>query len=126
MSVPSLLAYSSQLRLKAATRQVVGLASLARSRAISSRANHAMVVDPEAGEIYVVNQSTGDRMEQIARVPPGISIEVEVGGEPAVEPQVVFRPTGSLEGRTTTVVLGNSDRIHTVTVTGTTGAVSVE
>jgi Tfp pilus assembly protein FimT len=126
MSVPSLLSYSGQLRLKAATRQVVSLASLARSKAISSRENHALVVDQDAGEVYVVNQRSGERLEQVARMPRGLTIEVEIGGAAAPEPQVVFRPTGSLDGRTTALVLSMHERSHSVTVTGATGALAVD
>ncbi len=126
MSVPGLTHYATQLRLKAATRQVVGLVSLARSLAISSRQNHAVVVDPERGEVSVVNVVSGERLEQMVRLPSGVTVDVQVGGKSAPETQVVFRPTGSLEGRTTTLVLANKETSQVVTITGTTGALSVQ
>lgn len=126
LSVPSISSYGAQLRLKAATRQVVGLLSLARSLAISSRENHAVVVDQEHREVGIVNLGSGERLEQVVRLPKEVTVDVQAGGEPAAEPQVVFRPTGALEGRTLTLVLADRDRSHTVTVTGTTGAVSVQ
>ena len=127
ISVPALTRYATQLRLKAATRQVVGLISLARSLAISSRQNHAVVVDQEHGEISIVNAVSGERLEQLVRrLPSGVTVDVQVGGKSAPEPQIVFRPTGSLEGRTTTLVLANKERSQAVTITGTTGALSVQ
>ncbi|OGX28805.1 MAG: hypothetical protein A3B78_00560 [Omnitrophica WOR_2 bacterium RIFCSPHIGHO2_02_FULL_67_20] len=126
MSVPALTHYATQLRLQAATRQVVGLVSLARSLAIGSRQNHAVVVDPERGEVSVVNLVSGERLEQVARLPSGVTVDVQVGGESAPETRVIFRPTGSLEGRTTALVLANKEKSQTVTITGATGAVSVQ
>ena len=126
MSVPALTHYASQLRLKAATREVTGLVSLARSLAIGSRQNHAVVIDAERGEVSVMNVDSGERLEHAAHLPSGVTIDVQVGGESAPESQVVFRPTGSLEGRTTTLVLANKERSQSVTITGTTGAVSVQ
>ena len=126
MSVPPLTHYASQFRLKAVTREVAGLVSLARSLAISSRQNHAVVVDPERGEISIVNLASGERLEHVARLPTGVTVDVEVGGESAPESRIVFRPTGSLEGRTTTLVLANKEKSQRVTITGTTGSMSVQ
>ena len=126
ISLPAMGHYASQLRLKAATRQVIGLVSLARSLAISSRQNHAVVIDQERGEISILNVASGEPLEQVAHLPSGVTVDVRVGGESAPESQVVFRPSGSLDGRTTTLVLANQERSQSVTITGTTGAVSVQ
>ena len=45
IGVPGLVAYARQARLRATARQVVGLVSLARSSAISSRQEQAVVFD---------------------------------------------------------------------------------
>ena len=126
ISVPGLTRYAGQLRLKSTTRQMVGLVSLARSLAISSRQNHAVVVDLDQREVAVLNLASGEPLERVLRLPSGVTVEVDVGGEPAPEPRIVFRPTGGLEGRTTTLVLADRGRSNTITVTGTTGAVSVQ
>jgi prepilin-type N-terminal cleavage/methylation domain-containing protein len=126
ISVPSLTTYSSQLRLKAATRQIVGLLSLARSKAIGSRENHAVMVDQERREVSIVDLSTGEPMEQIVRLPKEVTVDVQAGGQSAAEPQVVFRPTGALEGRTMQLIVTGRDQAHTITITGTTGSVTVE
>ena len=125
MSVPALAGYAKQLRLKTTTRQVVGLLSLARSLAISSRENHAVVIDPERRKISVVNMASGEALEQVVRLPPSVTVDVQMGDHPSPG-RVVFRPTGSLEGRTVWLILADRERHQTVTVTGTTGAVSVQ
>ena len=85
-----------------------------------------MVFDDEEHEIRVVNLESGKANEQKLRLPRGIVLEVRVGGEPAAIPQVVFRPTGGLQGRTTILALSNGEREMEVQVTGVTGSVSVE
>ena len=126
MSVPALSTYTKQVRLKTAIRQVVGVVSLARSLAISSHEEHALVVDAEHQEIRIVNLVSGEPLEHVVRLPSSVSVAVQVGGQEAPEPKVVFRPTGSLAGRTTSIILTDHQRQHTITVSGVTGAVSVE
>ena len=125
ISVPPLARYAKQIRLKAATREVVGLLSLARSLAISSHEDHAVVIDSEDQQLRVVNVSSGEALEQTVRFPSSVSIAVEVAGEPSAENQLVFRPSGSLASRTTSLVLADGQHRHVITVTGTTGAITV-
>ena len=49
MGLPAITRYTRQMRLKATTRQLVGLISLARSTAISAHEDHAVVIDQGAG-----------------------------------------------------------------------------
>jgi Tfp pilus assembly protein FimT len=126
LSVPGLASYSKQVRLKTTIRQVVGLVSLARSLAISSHEDHAVIVDPEHQEIRVLRVASGESLEQTVRVPSSVTLEVQVGGEPAAETQLVFRPTGSLAGRSVSLVLSDREKQHTITVAAATGAISVE
>ena len=126
ITLPTMSGYVQRVRLKAATRQVVGLVSLARSYAISSGADHVVVIDEERKELRVVNQASGETLEHVVHLPSSVSVALEQGGEPAAQAQFVFRPTGALEGRTVSLVLEDHDRRHTVTVMGTTGAVSVQ
>ena len=126
MSVPALSGYSRQLRLKTATRELVGLLSLARSKAIGGHAEYAVVINPESRQVSVMDVASGETLEQMVRLPSSVTLDVQVGGESAPETQLVFRPTGSLSGRTTTLVLADHERQHTITVVGATGAISVD
>ena len=126
LSVPALSRYAAHMRLTAATRQVTGLVSFARSMAIGSHEEQAVVVDPERGRISVVTVSSGQTFERMVHLPSSVSVEILVAGQPATETQLVFRPTGSLIGRTVSLVLADHRTQHTITVTGTTGAVSVQ
>lgn len=126
IGVPALLNYGQQVRLKTTARQLMGLILFARQRAIASRAEHAVVVDLEARKVTVVDLGSGEVQEQRLDLPSSISIDVQVGGESMQEPQLVFRPTGSMKGRTTTVVLANTERQHTITALAATGAVFIE
>ena len=126
MGVPALTRFANQMRLTATTRQLVGLLSLARSLAISSHEEHAVVVDAEHQEARVIKVASGEALEQVVRLPSAVTVEVRVGGAPATPSQIVFRPTGSLSSRTMSLMLSDQDRHQTITVTGVTGAVSVQ
>lgn len=126
ISLPRLTGLTQQLRLKAATRQIVGLLSLARSLAISSREDHAVVIDQERGTLSVVNLASNEPLERVVRLPSTVTIDVRVGGQSSQEARVTFRPSGSLTGRTVELVLADRARTHTITVTGTTGSVFVQ
>jgi len=126
IGVPALTGYAKQVRLKTATRQIVGLVSLARNMAISTRTEHAVVIDAEQGQVRVVNLTSGEALEQIVRLPTSVSVEMEVGGEPVKPTQFTFRPSGSLAGRSVSLVLADGQKEQAVVVTGTTGAVAVQ
>jgi hypothetical protein len=74
----------------------------------------------------VVNTVSGEALDRVVRFPPSMDVELEVGGEAASEDRLVFRPTGSLAGRTTSVVITDGDRRHAILVTGSTGSVVLE
>ena len=126
ISVPGLAGYAKQLRLKTATRQTIGLLSLARSLAISSRTDHTVVVNPEQGTIQIINEATGEPLEQAVRLPSSVSVELESGGEPSTDLSFTFRPSGALTGRTVLLHLVDRDKRHTIQVTGVTGGASVQ
>ena len=123
MSVPGLAGYAQRVRLKAALRQVVGLVSTARSLAIGSRDPHAVIVDAEGRTLRVVNLVSGEALEQVVRLPSSVTVTLEMVGEPVTQTQIVFRPTGALEGRSVSLVLEDRGRRHVVAVAATTGAV---
>ena len=126
IAIPGLGGYVQHLRLKTTTRQVVGLIALARSTAISAHEAQAIVVDPEEREIRVVAVSSGEALEQRVRLPKSVTAELQIGGVPSTELQFVFRPSGSLTGRSVSLVLADEQDSQQITVTGVTGAVAVQ
>ncbi len=126
MSLPALTRYATQVRLQTTTREIVGLISLARSLAISAHEDHAVVVDEDRRQIYILKRSSGEALEHVVHLPSSMTVEVQVGGAPAPEAQLVFRPSGSLTGRTTSFLVTARNHHHTITVTGATGAVSIQ
>lgn len=126
ISVPGLTGYAKRLRVKTAARQVLGLLSLARSLAISSHEDHAVIIDIERGELHVVNAVSGQPLEQVVRLPNSVALEMQTGGQPSQESQVVFHPTGSLAGRTVALILADHEDRHTITVSGVTGSISLQ
>ncbi len=126
ISVPGFSGYAQQLRLKTAIRQTMGLLSLARSTAISSRTDHTVAFDAERQELTMTNVASGEVAERVVKLPPTVTLEFQMGGEAAPEPKLTFRSTGSLTGRTTSLVLSDKEHQHTISVTGATGAVTVQ
>ncbi len=126
ISVPSLTGFTQRTRLKAATRQIVGLLSLARSKAIGAHANHAVVVDQARGELRVTNLATEETLEQVVRLPRAITVALQVGGAPSSETRVVFQPTGSLLGPSVRLLVADRNKEHAILVTSITGSVTIE
>ncbi len=126
MSLPALSNYGKQMRLKAATREVVGLLSLTRSLAISSREECAVLIDRERRRLGVMKLASGETLERAVQLPTSVSLEVQIGGEPSDQTQLVFRPTGALSGRTVALILADRDQQSRITVTGVTGSVTVQ
>ena len=125
-TVPALTHYAARLHVKTAVRQVTGLASYARSLAISTREEHALVVDPSHGTLSIVNLVSGEPLEKVVRLPSNVTVTLTVGGQPSEKLRVVFRPTGSLSGRTAILTLADKERQYTITISGPTGAVSIQ
>lgn len=125
LGVPGLVAYAKQARLRATTRQVVGLVSLARSTAISSRQALTVVVDAD-GEELRLEDAAGEALETKVRLPQGLDIRLLVGGETPAEAAFTFRSNGALTGRPVALTLSHAGQERTVTVTAATGAIAVE
>lgn len=126
VGVPGFVRYANSMRLRSTTRQFVGLASLARSKAIGSRAEHAVVINVQEGVVRVVNLVSGEDLEQVVKIPNTLQLEMQIGGEAVAETRFVFRPSGSLQGRTVVIILDDGTKKHIVTVTSATGTVVVE
>ena len=126
MGLPAMTRYAKQMRLNAATRQLVGLISLARSTAISAHEGHAVVIDQSQGRVQIVNTATGQSLEHVVRLPSFLTVQMLVGGQPAAESQFTFRSTGALLGRSVALTLTDQQKSQTISVTSSTGAVTVQ
>jgi len=128
ISVPSMVGYAKQARLKGATREVVGLLSLARSSAISSRAPKTVVVEPDERQL-LLETGEGEEPSRVVKLSSIIDVAVKLQGEAedAAGPwRLVFQPTGALAGRSASLTLSNGANTQTITVTSTTGAIFVQ
>ncbi len=127
MSVPALSQYTARTRLKTAVRQLVGVISLARSLSVGSQEGHAVVIDTQKGRASITNLATGETLEDHQlQLPSSVHLALKVAGQEAKNPQIAFRPNGSLNGRTAEIAVSESDKQMVITVTGSTGAISVQ
>ncbi len=125
MGVPAFGAYAKQARMKATTRQLIGLISLARSSAVGSREEHAVVIDPEQRDVRVVAVASGTALEHVVRLPSTVALSVEQGGEPSEELQFVFRSSGALTGQSVILWLTQGQARQAIQVSAATGAIVV-
>ena len=125
-SMPALTRQASSVRLQATTRELVGLLSLARSLAISAHEDHAVVLDDAKRQLTIVNQASGEALEHVVHLPSSVTVELQVGGQPAAGTSVVFTPSGALSGRSASLIVADHQKRRTITVTGITGAVIVQ
>lgn len=127
VSVPALTQYAQQVRLKTSTREVVGLLSLARSLAISSRKAKTVLVDPHLRELSIVETMTQGEPKKVTLVSSvGLVVQTQGASSQSGPIQVIFSPAGALSGGSVSLVLSSGTKMHTVTVTGATGAILVQ
>jgi len=125
-SVPAMSSYARQVRLKAATREVMGLLSLARSLAISSRQARTVLVDPQRQELLI--EETLDQGEpRIVRLSSSVEVVIETQDQSQTTGvfRIVFQPSGALAGRSVQLLLSTGNRTQTITVTSPTGAIAL-
>ena len=126
-SVPALSSYARQVRLRATTRETVGLLSLARSLAISSRSPRTVLVDPESRKL-VIEETLEQAEVRLVRLPSSVVMTVQMQGQDGPSSgatRLVFQPSGTLAGRSVSLIFSNGNRTQTVTVTAMTSAISV-
>ena len=127
MSVPAMTRYSGQARLKTTVRQMAGFLSLARSLSIGSQSGHTVLADTEHRRMTVTDNTSGEVLEQQLRLPQGMDVTLESGGETLTPAEIAFQPSGSLRsGRAVSVILKDGQKRATITISGITGAVTVE
>ena len=129
MSIPSVTGYATQFRLKAAVRETVGLCSLARSSAIGSRAARTITIDTDSRTLTLEPASDREEPRRV-KLGKGVDVALESSGGTMQQSEgsasVVFQPSGSLGGRSVSILLSNGRKDQRVRITGATGAISVE
>ena len=76
-SLPALSHYAGQVRLKTTARELMGLFSLARSSAITSRASRTIRIDPGEGEA-VIQETLEEAEPRRVRLHSSVRVEVQV------------------------------------------------
>ena len=126
-SVPAMTEYAKKARLEGATRQIAGLVSLARAMAISAHAQRTVLIDFDERELSI--EETLDRDEpRRVRLPAAVEIEVESQeSEQQSGPyRLVFQPSGSLAGRSATLLVSTNNRTRTIQILAATGAMLID
>ncbi|MBI3324182.1 MAG: hypothetical protein HYZ92_02775 [Candidatus Omnitrophica bacterium] len=126
-SLPALSDYANKARLQGATRQVVGLVSLARAMAISAHAERTVLIDPQEHELVIEETLDEDEPRRV-HLPSSVTVDVETSGstEEAGSYRLIFQPTGSLSGRSATVWLSSDKRTQSITILAATGALLID
>lgn len=126
VSLPSLTSYTQSFRIKTATREVVGLLSLARSLAISSRKPRTITFEPEERRL-VLEPITDTEEPREVRLAKGVDIAADIGGAEADEGwTITFQPSGSLAHRAVTLRLSNNQKEQAIFIAAATGAVMIQ
>ena len=127
MSVPAFAHYGQQMRLKTATRELVGLLSLARSSAISARATRTVRIDGATREA-VIEETLQAAEPEVVHLPTTLTVTIQMKGqaEPSGEGLVIFKPSGALTGGSVTITLASEAKQQMILVSGPTGAVTLQ
>ncbi len=125
MSVPAFARYSQQVRLKTATREVMGLLSFARQSAISARKEKTILIDADRHELSI-EESLDEAEPRIIRLPDSVAIDVHIPDTDGSSPwRFTFQPSGALGGRSVSLTLGSQGRSQTITITAITGSIAI-
>ena len=127
MSIPAATRYAGRMRLGAATREVMGLLSLARSSAISSRLPQTVLVDVEAGRLSIEDSPDAAVQTKAVTLASSVTIRLTTSDGRSLEPPVrlTFQPNGSLAGRSVEITLSDPSRAQTISIAAPTGAIIV-
>jgi len=129
ISVPFTSSFGKGLRIKTASRAIVGVMYVAKSNAAALRKNYSVVFDVKKSQ-YWIEDETGRIYEKKYLLPPTIKFEIK--GDNEADPvkfendRIVFSPSGSIEGDSGSVTLTDkqgSSRI--ISVTEATGKITI-
>jgi hypothetical protein len=106
---------------------VAGLVSLARTMAISAHAQRTVLIDFDERELIIEETLDHDEPRRI-HLPPGVEIEVESqeSAQQSGPYRMIFQPTGSLSGRSATLVVSTDRRTRNIQILAATGAMLID
>jgi general secretion pathway protein H len=130
ISLPFTSGFGKGLRIKTASRAIVGLLHVARSNAITFRRNYSVVFDAEKGQ-YWIEEAAGQIYEKKYFLPS--SIQFKVQGNEDVDlitfenDRVTFNPSGAIEGKSGSVTFSDKQgESRIISVVGTTGRITID
>ena len=86
------------------------------------------MIDPDE-RVAVIQESLEEAEPRRVRLHSSLYITVQFHGQEDVAEgpaEITFQPSGSLAGRSVSVVISNSSRTQTIAITGVTGAISLQ
>jgi len=129
ISVPFTSSFGKGLRIKTATRAVVGIINLAKSNAVTFRKNYSAVFDVKEKQ-YWIEDDTGRLYEKKYFLPASVSFTVK--GDDQADPvtfendRIMFNASGSAGGISGSVTLTDKQGdSRTISVAGATGKITI-
>ncbi|MFH1854329.1 MAG: GspH/FimT family pseudopilin [Candidatus Omnitrophota bacterium] len=130
ISIPFTTGFGKGLRIKTASRAILGTLRVARSNAITFRDKQNVVFDVQAG-VYWMEDQNGNIFEKKRKLPGSIRFALPKDSE--ADPvtfegdTVIFGPTGAVEGTSGCITI--SDRqgeSKTISIISSTGKISIQ
>jgi len=130
ISIPFVSGFGKGLRIKTASRAIVGVLHVARSNAITLRRNYTVIFDVKNSQ-YWIEDSDGRIYEKKYYLPSSVKFKVKDAEE--TDPitfendRVVFSPSGTIEGSAGSITFTDKQgSSKTISIIGTTGKIIVE
>ncbi len=125
-SVPAFVSYAQQARMKSTVREVLGLVSMARQQAISTRQNRTIAINTASREM-VIEETLHEAEPKRVRLADAVDVTVESADDPDASTwRFVFQPSGALAGRSVRLIIASRGKRQAIRITGPTGAVGLE
>ncbi|MBU0759563.1 MAG: GspH/FimT family pseudopilin [Candidatus Omnitrophica bacterium] len=130
ISIPFTSGFGKGLRIKTASRAILGTLRVARSSAITYRDRQMVVFDAQEGA-YWIQDEDGNISEKKHKLPG--SIKFELPGNKESDPitfkddAVIFVPSGAVEGPSGTITLSDKGGdSRTISIISSTGKITIQ
>ncbi|MBU3911009.1 MAG: GspH/FimT family pseudopilin [Candidatus Omnitrophica bacterium] len=130
ISIPFTTGFGKGLRIKTASRAILGTLRVARSSAITYRDRKMVVFDVQEGE-YWIQDEDGNISEKKLRLPSSIKFRLPEDSE--ADPvtfendTVIFAPSGAVEGQNGYITISDKKgKSMTISIINSTGKITIE